>query len=281
MKNTLSRVVGLLALLTFPALSALAQTEAQPTPPASPVAAPAPPQKQVPAPLQPWVDWALWDDVHRLCPTPFNDAKKHLCFWPSRLELNVEKAGGRFALQVTVFHDTWVPLPGSGEAWPQGFTVNGAALPVVEQGSRPSVQLAAGTHRLEGSFRWSDYPQRLSLPPEIGLISLKVEGAPVESPTWDASGALWLRRDNSTEETDKDSLQLKAHALLQDGIPVWLRMQVELTVSGKSREVDLGTILPEGWKLASVESEIPVAVDAAGKLKAQVRAGTWTIGIGA
>ncbi len=57
---------------------------------------------------------------------------------------------------------------------------------------------------------------------------------------------------------------MKLYAALEDGIPLWLRTEIELTVSGKSREEDLGTILPEGWKLAAVESQIPVAIDDAG-----------------
>jgi hypothetical protein len=58
---------------------------------------------------------------------------------------------------------------------------------------------------------------------------------------------------------------------------MWLRTELELSVSGKSREVILGSILPEGWQLSSVDSPIPVAVDTQGVLKAQVRAGKWSV----
>jgi len=70
---------------------------------------------------------------------------------------------------------------------------------------------------------------------------------------------------------------VKLYAALEDGVPLWLRTEIEITVSGQSREEILGTILPAGWKLASVESTIPVAVDDAGRMKAQVRAGKWTV----
>ena len=154
---------------------------------------------------------------------------------------------------------------------------NGAALPVVEHGGVPAVRLAAGTYKLEGVYRWNDIPQRIPLPREIGILALTLDGKPVDAPTWDAQGQLWLKRDGSTEEADKDFLSIKVYAALEDGIPVWLRSEIELIVSGKSREEDLGNILPEGWKLAAVESGIPVAVDEAGRMKAQVRAGKWTI----
>lgn len=233
--------------------------------------------KAIPEPLKAWEAWATWDDEHRACPTPWQDAKKHFCFWPSRLALAVEKAGARFDLGVTVFHETWVPLPGGADVWPVEVKANGAAVAVVEHGGVPAVQLAAGTYQLAGAYRWSDFPQRMPLPPELGILALTLDGQPVDAPAWDAQGFLWLKRDGSSEEADKDFLNVKVYAALEDGIPLWLRTEIELIVSGKSREEDLGTILPEGWKLASVESAIPVAVDDAGKMKAQVRAGKWTI----
>ncbi len=241
---------------------------------AAPAAEPA---KQIPEPLKVWQDWATWNDAHRDCPTPYSDAKKHLCFWPSALALKVERTGARLDLGVTVFHETWVPLPGGREAWPLQVTANGAPVAVVEHDGKPAVRLAAGAHRIEGTYRWSEPPQRLPLPPEIGILTLTLDGQPVAAPAWDAQGFLWLKRDGSSEEADKDFLSVKVYAALEDGIPLWLRTEIELIVSGKSREEDLGTILPEGWKLSAVESPIPVAVDDAGRMKAQVRAGKWTV----
>jgi hypothetical protein len=233
--------------------------------------------RAIPDSLKPWIGWATWDDEHRDCPTPSHDPKKHLCFWPSRLGLQVDRAGGRFELGVTVFHETWVPLPGGANTWPVEVTVNGTPVPVVEHDGRPAVRLAWGAHRLAGMYRWNEVPQRIPLPAEIGILLLMVEGRPVEAPAWDAEGSLWLKRDASSEEADKDFLSVKAYAALEDGIPLWLRTEIEVTVSGKSREEELGAVLPEGWKLASVESPIPVAVDDTGRMKAQVRAGKWSI----
>ena len=48
-------------------------------------------ERQIPESLVPWKDWATWQDVHRDCPTPFNNPKTHLCFWPSELSVTAEK----------------------------------------------------------------------------------------------------------------------------------------------------------------------------------------------
>ena len=240
-------------------------------------AEPTSPSKEIPGPLRGWEQWATWDDADRVCPTPYRDPDKPLCFWPSRLTLEIEPTVGRFALEVTVFSESWVPLPGDGTAWPYEVKANGVVQPIVEHDERPSVKLPAGVFRLEGNYRWSEVPAKLAIPKEIGMLVLTLQGAVVESPAWDAEGNLWLRRDGTAEQAEADFLGIKVYAVLEDGIPLWLRSEIELSVSGKNREEQIGSILPEGWKLAAVDSPIPVAVDDAGQMKAQVRPGKWIV----
>ncbi len=232
---------------------------------------------RIPEPLRAWEGWVLWGQDHRTCPTPYNAADKHLCLWPSRLALDVGATGARFDFSVSVFSESWVPLPGGGEYWPQNVKSAGAAVPVVEHDGRPAVKMQAGTHRIEGGFEWKKIPQKIALPASLGMVSLTLEGKSVENPLWDAAGQLWLERNASSGEADKDFLSVKLFAELEDGIPLWLRGEVELIVSGKSREESLGAVLPEGWKLASLDGPIPVAVDEDGQMKAQVRPGKWTV----
>ena len=240
------------------------------------VAAPSTDQR-IPEPLRAWEGWVLWGQDHRDCPTPYNAPNKHFCLWPSRLALDVRAAGARFDFPVSVFGESWVPLPGSGDHWPQGVKSDGAPVPVVEHDGHPGVKLLAGTHRIEGGFVWKKIPQTLALPASVGVIALTLDGKPVESPVWDASGQLWLERNAASGEADKDFLSVKLSAELEDGIPLWLRGEIELIVSGKSREETLGAVLPSGWKLASLDGPLPVAVDENGRMKAQVRPGKWTV----
>jgi hypothetical protein len=239
------------------------------------------PGRAIPEALKPWVDWALWDDRSRLCPAPWNDPAKPLCIWPGRLALEFSSSGGAFQIEVETFSETWVPLPGGAATWPQKAASGEVPLAVVEREGRPSVRLSPGRHRISGSYTWRELPQRIAIPPEIGILSLSIEGQPVPLPVWDAQGFLWLKRDASDDEADQEFLSAKAYAVLEDGIPMWLRTEIELTVSGKSREEEIGLILPAGWKLAALENPIPVAIDDAGRMKAQVRAGQWTIRVDA
>ncbi len=244
-------------------------------------AAPPETRQEIPEPLKPWAGWALWNERDLASPSPYHDPKQALRVWPSQLTLDVRNAGGTFVFNVTVFNEAWMPLPGDAELWPMDVTANDVPLPVVEHKGKPAVKLPAGEHRIAGVWRWQGVPQRIAVPAEIGILSLRLDGTAVESPVWDAQGFVWLKRDASTEQTDKDFLGVKIHSLLEDGIPLWLHADIELIVAGKSREEALGHILPEGWKPASLESPIPVALDDAGQMKAQVRAGKWTVRVSA
>ncbi len=233
-------------------------------------------EREIPDPLQPWKEWATWGDRHRDCPTPYNTAEEHICFWPSQLAMTTGQQKGTWTLSVTAFADTWVPLPGSAKIWPLNVRADGEPAAVVARGSTPSVRLSAGRHQLSGEFRWAKMPQTVAIPPEIGLLSLQLDGEAVSIPDWDASGQLWLRRVRQVQ-AEENQLSVQVYRLIEDGIPVWLKTELELAVSGKSREEDLGWVLPKNWRLATVDSPIPVAIDELGRMKAQVRSGKWTI----
>ncbi len=98
-------------------------------------------QKEIPEALKPWEGWVTWGEQHPDCPTPYDNADKHICFWPSRLSLSANRNEGAWTAGVTVFEETWVPLPGSGEVWPLNVRANGELIPVLARDGSPFVQL--------------------------------------------------------------------------------------------------------------------------------------------
>lgn len=251
----------------------------------------------VPPALEPWRAWVV-DDAPIGSPYPFNDSRSPITFWPSELELNVEADQADWQLRIRIFERVWCPLPGDTLAWPQAVQIDrfeplsdsatvqldplsrmvAEPLAVLNRQGIPSVLLEPGQYWLSGRLEWAESPQRLTLPKSIGLLRLKRFGADVAQPVWDADGQLWLERQ-ILEPAQQDAISVKVYRLLEDGVPLWLRTRVELTVSGRSREERLGSILPEGWLLASVESPLPAAVDESGQLLVQVRPGTWMVDV--
>lgn len=286
-------------LLALCAVLSLAKGSAQeasdplpvPAPLPAPVSPPAPERELLPAAdgssegsrpatpedLRRWSDWVLHGLAERNAPPVFSDASVRLPLWPSRLKFDATATGATFSLEVEAFAEAWLALPGNAGRWPATATVDGKAVPVIEREGRPAIRLDPGKRTVAGSFVWPELPQQIQLPPPVGLLALSVNGQAQTAPSWDADGTLWLQRQASTEPVDEDFLSTKVHSLLEDGVPLWFETRIELIVAGKSREETLGSALPAGWQLASVESPLPVAIDETGLLKGQLRAGRWTV----
>ncbi|MFM1902246.1 MAG: hypothetical protein RLZZ440_146, partial [Planctomycetota bacterium] len=234
----------------------------------------------IPPVLEPWRAWVLRDVADAGSPSPYDDAACRLPLWPSALRLDIAADGGGWDLAVQAFAETWLPLPGDADTWPDAVKLDDEAVAVVAHDGVPSIRVPPGQHAVRGRFVWREPPERLAIPASIGMLSVRREGQELRLPDRDAAGVLWLRRSRSTEQ-EQDQLSAQVYRVLEDGLPLWLRTEVELTVSGKSREEDLGSIVPAGWQVAWADGPIPVAIDAAGRLRAQVRAGTWRVRIDA
>jgi hypothetical protein len=241
----------------------------------------------VPEPLRPWVGWVLRGHEDAACPIVVSgatdDAKEpvplsHRCDWPGRLLLDLEERGGTFEQTWQVFRASWVSLPGSGRAWPQEVRVDGVPAAVVPRRDAPAVYLNAGPHRVAGRIEWSSLPPLLQVPPETGLLALRLRGAAVPFPSRDTEGRVWLQRE-SAAGGEESRLALTVHRLLDDDVPFTLTTRIELSVAGRGREVSLGQVLPAGFVPMSLDGPIPARLDAEGRLVAQVRPGTWTLAL--
>jgi hypothetical protein len=100
-------------------------------------------------------------------------------------------------------------------------------------------------------------------------------GASHRFPTAHRRGELFLQKEAAPAETD--SLQISVHRKLTDGVPLVLTTRVSLEVAGKAREVTLGRSLPAGFEASALESELPARIRDDGRLRVQVRPGSFTI----
>ncbi|HZN02064.1 MAG TPA: hypothetical protein VFD06_00605, partial [Candidatus Polarisedimenticolia bacterium] len=251
---------------------------------------PAAPAESIPPPLQPWIPWVLHGHEEAFCPVVAGGTQGRAagtegesgpvvvraCLWPSRLDLDLGDRGGQFRQDWQVYRDAWVALPGDARAWPQDVRVDGRPAPLTARSEAPAVRLTKGRHRVEGRFTWPSLPPLLPVPADSALLGLTVRGRAVPFPVRDAEGRVWLEKLASTEE-EESRLDIVVHRLLDDDVPPVLITRVELRVSGRSREVDLGVALPPGFIPMSLAGPLPARLAPGGRLLAQVRAGTWTL----
>lgn len=233
------------------------------------------PLSSVPEPLKAWVPWVLDDVPEAGCPHLFNDAEQRQCAWPGALALKAGTHGATFAQDWTAYRDTWITLPGNDKHWPQDVSVDGKAVAVLSREGLPAIRLAAGAHRVAGSFAWSELPESLALPESAGLLRLELNGRNVALPVRDESNQLWLQ--SKADADGAEDAQVRVYRKVVDGIPLSVETLVQLEVSGKSREIGIGRALLAGLIPQSLSSRLPATLAPDGSLKVQARAGTWEI----
>ena len=134
-----------------------------------------------------------------------------------------------------------------------------------------------GRHRIAGRFAWSRLPESLSVPAEIGLVDLRLDGQAVPRPRRDEAGLLWLRA--GTEAVGEgESLRLQVFRRIRDGIPLFVETRLELEVAGRAREITLpGALLP-GTVPVAVSGDLPARVEK-DALRVQVRGGRYSVSV--
>ncbi len=233
----------------------------------------------VPQELQDWVPWVLHGEEYRNCPFFMNSEPKgesqHVCAWPGRLNLDVDSSGGRFSQRWQIYQDSWVILPGDTNNWPQNVTVGVDPITVIAWNGRPAIRLTTGRYTLSGRFVWQRQPAALPISPDTGLVQLNVDGRQIEFPEWE-NGNIWLGERRQQVQVE-DRLELTVFRRITDGVPIRLETLVRLNVSGRSREEELGTALPDNFLPLALSSSLPARLEPDGTLHAQVRPGRWEI----
>jgi hypothetical protein len=244
-------------------------------------AAPAKPlmPEQVPEPLKPWIDWVLQHDQDRVCPFIYNSYEQKRCSWPTRLSLDITPEKGTFAISWKVYQESWISLPGDHRYWPLNVTANNQPALVTDKNGRPAVKLEAGVYEIKGQFLWESLPDILTIPGDTGLISLHVNGKPVQTPSV-KNGQLWLKDSDSgrrKSEDQRNSLDIQVFRKIIDDVPLRVLTRMDLEVSGTQREIKLALPLLEGFIPLQLQSPLPARLEPDGQLLVQVRPGRWQI----
>ena len=257
------RIFLLFALMLSPALSA------QPV--------------NVPAPLEAWRAWALDGEEFRDCAliagNSGTSAQDFVCAWPGVLQIQAGAEGAQFTMNWQVQAESWVPLPGNSEYWPQDVRVNGQSMPVVAHDNVPQLRLKPGNYAISGRIGWTHRPQSLVVPNEIGLVRLQVDGQAI-APVQRENGVLVLGR-GASEAPEADAMDLRVYRRWQDDVPMRLETVIEIGASGQAREEVIGPVLPPGFAPTSVDVDAgwPAKIESDGRLRVQVQPDTAEIRI--
>lgn len=268
------RIVGFFVLLLVGAGLEVASMAISSSAEAKPLAA-----REVPEPLRPWISWVLHDKEKLRCPFFHRKGNSSArgCAWPSNLRLQLDDRGGRFTQTWRIHVGSPVALVGDDKHWPEAVRVDGKRASVLNRNGRPHLFLEPGLRVVEGRFRWNGLPELLQIPAGTGLMTLALRGKAVEFPNRDVQGRLWLQKRSEVEAGESSRIAVVVHRRAIDDTPFLLETRIELRVSGDGREVLLSKALPDGFVPMSLQSVLPARLDPDGRLRVQVRPGTWVI----
>jgi len=235
----------------------------------------------IPPELEHWKQWVLRDHRFLECPVistgAFESPATHLCGWPGNLKISADTGGASFSLRWLNFTPGWIPLPGDRDMFPQGVLLDGRPVPVVMHGGSPAVDAENGPHKLSGKFLWDHRPEALSVPTDIALIELVVDGRSI-FPLQRSGLRLWLGRPEESP-AENDTLSIDVYRKLSDGVPAMLESRIVLDVSGQGREEVLGPVLPDSFLPVAISGELPVLMAPDNRIRIQLRPGRWEVRI--
>ncbi|VAW45462.1 hypothetical protein MNBD_GAMMA02-615 [hydrothermal vent metagenome] len=233
--------------------------------------------EDIPNELAVWQDWVKYDQAYRDCPYYSNQASAnkdhHVCAWPQTLDINVGSTVASFSLTWEVLVDSWVPLPGDQDSWPQQVRVNQRAAVVQNHNNQPRLFLSSGIHLITGQFSWQTRPEKINMPEQLADISLVLDDESVVFPMRE-DRALWLGESISEQQVEANSLDIEVNRLIIDGHPMTLFMVIDLRVSGVARSEKLGRVIEPYLQITDVSGDLNAYVDQQGDLWAQLKPGS-------
>ena len=233
----------------------------------------------VPEALRPWIDWALHGSEAKLCPNLLGSAEALRCAWPARIFSRSTRAAvaslrpGRWRRR-----SGW-RCPATRRRPPLDVRLDGAAGGGRAARRRPGGASRAGQpHASPAASAGTRCPRRCRSRPRPGSsLSSLARQAGRRSRTATPRAGVAADAPPTAGEGEEKPRASSSTAWSTDDVPLMLATRIELSVSGKSREVLLGRALPEGFVPMALDGPLPARLEPDGRLRVQLRPGTWTI----
>lgn len=150
--------------------------------------------------------------------------------------------------------EAWVPLPSSDTAWPISVLLNGQKTIIVNHNGKPFVQVPQKDFKLEAQYNTTIFDKDSSFILPFTVVSFDNQ----TNQNLSLKDSTLSLNDIASNEEKNSFQEIKVFRKFIDNIPYNLETNIQINFSGKTKELDLGTVLPNDFKLTNINSDLKV-----------------------
>lgn len=204
-------------------------------------------ESNVPKDLKQWLPWVNKNNLFQYC------VEQHCVFVP-KLTLS-QNNHYKFLMEGTsLVKNAWIPLPSSEKVWPLNVSVNGKKTIIIKHDDKPFVQVQNQDFKLEIEYSNSIFDKDSTFTLPFNIVSFNN----LTNKNIILKDNVLSLNDISNQEVNNNFQEIKVYRKFTDSIPYFLHTKILINYSGKIKDLDLGTVLPENFKLSELNSDLKI-----------------------
>lgn len=229
-------------------------------------------ENNIPDKILDWIPWVEKDNLKKDCPDS--------CIFFPQLKIKENNNIYVFDFKGVSYSDNgWVVLPYSdndNSFWPLSVLVNGEAAIIVNKDKKPYVKVPKDNVQILIFYN----KESLKLQKQITLPFIPISYFNTTNSFINLNKNQLLIGKEFLEKNITNTETIQVFRKLSDNVPLILTTKIKLDYSGSPKIIDLGKVLPEGFKLIKTKSDLKITYKNNNYL-AQVSSGTHFIDIDA
>lgn len=204
-------------------------------------------ENNVPKDLKQWLPWVNKDKLMNNC------IDQHCVFIP-KLTLSQNNIYKISIEGTSLVKNAWVPLPSSDKIWPLNVSINGQKTIIVKHNEKPFIQVPDKDFKIDIDYSSSLFDKNSTFNLPFNIVSFNN----LTNKNIILKDTVLSLNDISIQDVNNNFQEIKVYRKFTDSIPYFLNTKIIINYSGKTKDLDLGTVLPENFKLSELNSDLKI-----------------------
>jgi len=204
-------------------------------------------ENNVPKDLKQWLPWVNKDKLMNNC------IDQHCVFIP-KLTLSQNNIYKISIEGTSLVKNAWVPLPSSDKIWTLNVSINGQKTIIVKHNEKPFIQVPDKDFKIDIDYSSSLFDKNSTFNLPFNIVSFNN----LTNKNIILKDTVLSLNDISIQDVNNNFQEIKVYRKFTDSIPYFLNTKIIVNYSGKTKDLDLGTVLPENFKLSELNSDLKI-----------------------